>query len=302
MKRDAQDDPATLEWLQVATGRSEVALPLTQLLEKDMWRVSSTVIVQPHSVPGCVVALKVPPPPFPPTDILSIQCLLQAMKSLAPALVLEYSRLFGARGWGCYQLIGSAVCFRKRTTRSRYQLCGAGPNSSSSAAWRGVQQHGARDREAFALAGRRRRSGWRHRCGTGRRARNTCIRCCWAAALCATTRMGPWRATGGEGRVGCAAMPDAPSETRCLHAETERIKSLPAFVHTNMICTNCMSPEQTVTGAVHQPGHSPRSSLPYPLVFFASPTHQRHSPVRCSAVRVYAARSRCTSSSISRSA
>lgn len=66
LKRDAQDDPATLEWLQVATGRSEVALPLTQLLEKDMWRVSSTVIVQPHSVPGCVVALKVPLPPLAP--------------------------------------------------------------------------------------------------------------------------------------------------------------------------------------------------------------------------------------------
>lgn len=59
LKRDSQDDPATLEWLQVATGRPEVALPLQQLLEKDMWRVSSTVAVQPHSVPGRVVALKV---------------------------------------------------------------------------------------------------------------------------------------------------------------------------------------------------------------------------------------------------
>jgi hypothetical protein len=66
LKRDSQDDPAVLEWLQVATGRSEVALPLPQLLEKDMWRVSSTVVIQPHSLPGRVVALKVSAISSPP--------------------------------------------------------------------------------------------------------------------------------------------------------------------------------------------------------------------------------------------
>lgn len=74
LKRDSQDDPATLEWLQAATGRTEVGLPLPQLLEKDMWRVSSTVVVQPHSLPGRVLALKVPPPPPPPLPLCSHDC------------------------------------------------------------------------------------------------------------------------------------------------------------------------------------------------------------------------------------
>lgn len=62
LKRYCQDDPATLEWLREATGHGEIMLPLPQLLEKDMWRVSSMVVVQPHSLPGRVLALKVTQP------------------------------------------------------------------------------------------------------------------------------------------------------------------------------------------------------------------------------------------------